>query len=244
MDVVAVVDLRQVVHRARCLRVEEGVLPAVVVDRQVALFDVDVGRPVLAHRAELDQVRLGADVADGEQDVEVADDVVRLGVRRVPDVDHRIRRRRLLAVVDDRVGPDVADHRFDEAVVDQVADRQSDVEPGDLAPRADPFLEGRDGEERPDADLEFPLALGEVVDEVDRVAGLRQGHGGRPAQVAVATQDEDALGHAGVSRMGSGDVAPPGRGESSMASPDIDSGRACHPVPDRRARPSLHAHRR
>ena len=162
MDVVAVVDLRQVVHRAGGLRVEEGVLPAVVVDRQVALFDVDVGRPVLAHGAELDQVRLGADVADREQDIEVADDVVRLGVRRVPDVDHRIWRRRLLAVMDDRVGPDVADHRFDEAVVDQVADRQSDVESRDLVPRTDPLVEGRDGEEGPDPDLEFPLALGEV----------------------------------------------------------------------------------
>ncbi len=153
-------------------------------------------------------------------------------------------RGRLLAVVDDRVGPDVADHRFDEAVVDQVADRQPDVEPGDLAPRADPLLEGRDGEERADADLEFPLALGEVVDEVDLVAGLREGHGGRPAQVAVATEDQDALGHAEISGTGVRGVAARAVGESSMALGDIDSGRACHPVPDRGARPSIHARRR
>ena len=42
VDVVAVVDLRQVVERARRLGVEERVLPAVVVDGQVALLDVDV----------------------------------------------------------------------------------------------------------------------------------------------------------------------------------------------------------
>ena len=67
-------------------------------------------------------------------------------------------------------------------------------------------------------ELQFPLALGEVVDEVDVVAGSRQGHGRRPAQVAVATQDEDALGHAG-SPVWVRDLAPPGRGESSMALP-------------------------
>ena len=37
-------------------------------------------------------------------------------------------RRRLLAVVDDRVGPEVADDRLDEGVVGQVADGQLDLE--------------------------------------------------------------------------------------------------------------------
>ena len=178
------------------LRVEERVRPALVVDGQVALFDVDVGRAVLAHRAELDEVGLGRAVADREQDVEVADDVVRLGVGRVPDVDHRVGRRRLLAVVDDRVGPEAVDDRLDEGVVGQVADEELDLVLGDLAPGADPLVEGRDREERPDAELELPLALGEVVDDGDPMAGPREGHRGRPAEVAVAAEHEDPLAHA------------------------------------------------
>ena len=76
------------------------------------------------------------------------------------------------------------------------------------------------GKRGPDADLEFPLALGEVVDEVDLVAGLRQGHGGRPAQVAVATEDQDALGHAEISGTDMRGVAARAVGESSMGPPE------------------------
>ena len=66
---------------------------------------------------------------------------------------------------------------------------------GDLAPGADPLVEGRDREERADAELEFPLALGEVVDDGDAPAGSREGHRGRPAQIAVAAEDQDPLTH-------------------------------------------------
>ncbi len=51
MDVVRVVHLGEVVDRTGRLRVEEGVTATIVVDRQVALFDIDVGRAVLAHGA-------------------------------------------------------------------------------------------------------------------------------------------------------------------------------------------------
>ncbi len=102
------------------------------------------GRAVLAHRAELDEVRLGGDVADREQDVEVADDVVRLGVGRRADVDHRVRCRRLLAVVDHRVGTERLEHGLDERVVRQVADEQLDVLPADLAPGAHALVQGPD----------------------------------------------------------------------------------------------------
>ena len=145
----AVVHLRQVVDGPGRLRVEERVAPAVVLDGQVALLDVDVRRPVLAHRPELDEVAVRRAVADGEHDVEVADDVVGLGVRGVPDVDHRVGRRGLLAVVDDRVGAEPVDDRFDEGVVGQVADEELDLALGHLAPGADPLVEGRDREERP-----------------------------------------------------------------------------------------------
>jgi hypothetical protein len=149
-------------------------------------------------------VGLRTDVADGEQDVEVSHDVVGLGVRRMPSVDHRVRGGRLLAVVDDRVGSNVPDHGFDEGVVGQVPDGQLDVQPADLAPGADPLMQCRDREERTDAELQLPLPLGEVVDHSDAMPRLREGHGRRPAEVTVAAQDEDPLGQFTVSKLSLG----------------------------------------
>ena len=65
------------------------------------------GRAVLAHRAQLDQVRVRRVVAHRPQQLERADDVAVLGDDGVVDAAHRPRRARLLAVVDDRVGLEV-----------------------------------------------------------------------------------------------------------------------------------------
>ena len=80
LDVVAVVDLGEVVEGARALGVQDPVLAAVVLDLDPALLDVDVRRAVLAHRAELDQVDVAVDVGDRVHHVELADDVVGLRV--------------------------------------------------------------------------------------------------------------------------------------------------------------------
>jgi hypothetical protein len=58
-DVVAVVHLGQVVEGPGLLREGEDVGPALVGDLDEALFDLDVRRAVLAHRAELDEVDVG-----------------------------------------------------------------------------------------------------------------------------------------------------------------------------------------
>ena len=89
-DVVAVVDLREVVERAGLLRVRQRIGAAVVLDGDVALFDVDVRRAALAHRPELHQVAVRRLLADREQQVERADDVVDLGEDGVLPVDHRV----------------------------------------------------------------------------------------------------------------------------------------------------------
>ena len=81
VDVGRVVDLRAVVQRGRQLRERQRVLAPLVLDLDVALLDVDVGLAVLAHRPELDQVALGDVVADREEQVEVADHVARTGSR-------------------------------------------------------------------------------------------------------------------------------------------------------------------
>ncbi len=65
-DVVTVVHLREVIERARLLGEGQHVLPPVVLDREISLFDVDVRRSVFAHRSELDQVAIRLKFAQGE----------------------------------------------------------------------------------------------------------------------------------------------------------------------------------
>jgi len=64
--VVAVVHLREVIKGSRLLRERNHVLAAVVFDGDVALFDVDVGRAVLAHGSQLDEVTIRQEFADCE----------------------------------------------------------------------------------------------------------------------------------------------------------------------------------
>ncbi len=69
----------------------------------VAFFDVDVGRAVLAHGAQLDQVAIRPELLQGEEEVQRADHVVDLGEHRVFAVDHRVRRGALLGEMNDGV---------------------------------------------------------------------------------------------------------------------------------------------
>src|SRR4029077_6944028 len=80
-------------------------------------------------------------------------------------------------------------------VVGQVADKELDLVLADLAPRADPLVERRDREEGPDAELRLPLALGEVFQDGHPMARPGERHGGGPPEVAVATENQDSLGH-------------------------------------------------
>jgi UDP-sulfoquinovose synthase len=117
VDVGRVVDLRAVVERGGQLRERQRVAAPLVLDPDVALLDVDVGLAVLAHRAELDQVALGDVVADREEQVEVADRVAVLGLDRLLAGGHRVGRRGLLAVVDDRLGARLGDDAVEELAV-------------------------------------------------------------------------------------------------------------------------------
>ena len=73
--------------------------------------------------------------------------------------------------MDDGVRPEPLDDRFDEGVVREIADEQLDVILRDLSPRPHSFVKRRDVEEWANAELQLPLALGEVVDDGDSVAG-------------------------------------------------------------------------
>src|ERR671913_30857 len=90
VDVVGVVDLAEVVPASWLLREGQEVLAAIVLYLDVALFDVYVGLAVLAHRTELHQVAVWHILVYGEEHVQVADNVVVLGVDGMAPVDHGV----------------------------------------------------------------------------------------------------------------------------------------------------------
>src|SRR5919106_290286 len=131
-DVHRVVHLRRVVEGAWLLRERKDVGSTLVPNLDEALLDVDVRRPVLAHRPELHQVRVRGQVTHGEQDVQRADDVVVLGERGVGARGHRVRRRGHLAVVHDHLGLELAEDPLDDVVVAQVTHRHAHTTTVDL----------------------------------------------------------------------------------------------------------------
>jgi len=109
-------------------------------------------------------------------------------------IDHRVGGARLFAVVDHRLGSEIGEDLVDELPVGEVADMHVHVVAGHLPPRAPPLLQGSDGRERAGTHLDGHQATHEVVYDGDVVSGGGEVHGGRPAEVAVAPQDEDSHG--------------------------------------------------
>src|SRR5580658_5365108 len=89
-DVVAVVHFGEVVEGAGLLGKWKEVLAAVMFDRDVAFFDVNVRRAVFAHGAKFHEVAIGLQFAQGEKKIQGADYIVDLGVDGVAAVNHRV----------------------------------------------------------------------------------------------------------------------------------------------------------
>src|SRR5438067_4268507 len=191
VEVVRVVHLRQVVERTRQLRVRKYIGATLVMDLDVALFDVDVGRAVLAHRAELDDVAVGHVLADREHQVEGADHVRLLREHRVLARLHRERRGRLLRVVDHHIGQHLGHNAVEEVALVHVADVRLDPPARVLLPRRDTLLEGRDRSQRIRGLLKVPIAAREVVDKGNLMSAGGKTKGGRPAEIAVPAQNQD-----------------------------------------------------
>src|SRR5215213_180820 len=190
VDVVGVVDLAEVVPASWLLREGQEVLAAVVLYLDVALFDVYVGLAVLAHRAELHQVAVWHVLVYGEEHVQVADNVVVLGVDGMPPVDHGVGSGPLLGEVHDGLGLVALHDLGDELPVKQVAE----LEPYDLrarlAPGPDPVLYLRDGGQARGAELVVDGPPDAVVHDDDLVADVRKMQGGRPATIPVAAENQ------------------------------------------------------
>jgi len=120
-DVVAVVNFREMVEGAGLLGEREHVFAAVVFDGDVAFFDVNVGRAVLAHGAEFDEVAIGLEFAQSEKKIQRADNVVDLGEDGVAAVNHGVGSRALFREMDDGFRLEIFDHIAEEFVVSDVA---------------------------------------------------------------------------------------------------------------------------
>src|SRR5208282_953594 len=188
LDIVRVVNLGQVIERARLLRVRQRVGAPVVRNLNKALFDVDVGGSVLAHRAELDQVALRHMLANRVNGVERTDQIIDLGEHRMAPIDHRKWRAALLAVVDDCVGFEIANHGADKRVVGQIADRRLYRLAALFAPRRHPVLQRSNRNQAVGPAFQIPQAPIEVVHHAYFVAALGQVHRLRPSEVAVPTR--------------------------------------------------------
>src|SRR5215216_6400623 len=190
VDVVGVVDVAEVVPASWLLRERQKILAPVVLDLDVALFDVYVGLAVLTHRAELHQVAVGHVLAYGIEHVQVADNVVVLGVDGMAPVDHGVGCRPLLGEVHDGLWLVAPDNLGEELPVKQVAELEAYGLRAHLAPRPDPLLYLRDGGQARSAELVVNGPPDAVVDDDDLVAHIRKVQGGRPATIPVATQNQ------------------------------------------------------
>ena len=167
-------------------------LRPVVVDLDESFFDVDVRRSVLAHRPELHEMSVRRDVPHRVEDVQRPFDVVALGEDRVLARDHRVRRTRLLAVMNDGIGAEALEEVVHEVGIGQVSDEGLDRPSRDLGPRFGALLKGLDRRQGPGPQLDRHRPAREVVDDCHVVTGGGEVHGGGPPEVAVAAEDKDS----------------------------------------------------
>ena len=181
-----------------------------MLDLDEALLDVDVGAAVLTHRAELDEVAVDVVLDDGEDDVEVVLDVVELGEDRVAAIGHRVRRRGDLAVVDDGLGPEVAEEPVHQVVVTQVERVDVDRLARHLAPGVRALREVQDRGDAVAARLADHLATQVVVDHGYVVTVRRQTHRGGPTEIPVASEHECSHRHSSSADMYGRNLSPKG----------------------------------
>jgi hypothetical protein len=191
---IGIEDFRRVVERAGRAREQEAVLPALVRDLDPALLDVDVGRAVLAHGAELDDVAVGRVLEAGPDRVEGGFQVVAQGAPRRVEAHHRVGRGRLLGIVDHEVRPHVGEQGEHQRRIGAVADHGLDRAPGHLTEDRGSVGQVRARDQRLRAGLQRHVPAQVVVDRPDLVSPRGESHGRWPAEIAVAAEHDDAHG--------------------------------------------------
>ena len=169
-DVVAVVNFREVIKRAGLFRVGKNVAAPVVLDGDVALFNINIRRAVFAHRTQLDQVTLRLEFLECEEQVEGAHNVVHLREDGVFPVDHRVGSGALLGKMDDGVGLERFDRGREKVVIGHVAGERFYDVPGEFLPDPQPVREGTNRRQGLHAEFMIPLPARKVVENGYRVA--------------------------------------------------------------------------
>src|SRR5215210_408041 len=126
----------------------------------------------------------------GEEHVQVADNVVVLGVDGMAPVDHGVGRRPLLGEVHDGLGLVALHDVRDELPVKQVAELEPYGLPAHLAPRPDPVLYIRDRGQARGAELVVDGPPDAVVHDYDFMADVGKMQRGRPATITTATENQ------------------------------------------------------
>ena len=170
---------------------QEAVRAALVIDIDPTLLDIDVRRPVFAHRAELDQVGIGCVAQHGPQDVVRGAQVVPQGQVRLGKAPHGVGRRRLLGVVHDHIGLLPRDQRLERGHVVEVEVVGLDPQVQRIAGDRAPFAQAGGCDERIAIGSGRQLAPKPIVDPHDRVSARGEVQSGRPSQIAVSTTNQD-----------------------------------------------------
>ena len=105
---------------------------------------------------------------------------------------HRVGRGRLLGEMNERVGRKALHRVGQEFEIAAIADRDGDLVPGHLFKARGALGQRRRRDQRIGVSFlgDFPPHV--VVDDADVVAGRAKVHGGRPSEIAVATENENS----------------------------------------------------
>ncbi len=114
----------------------------------VAFFDIDIRGAVFAHGAELNEMAVGPQFFEREQEIQGSDDVVDLRKYRMFAVDHRIGRRPLLGIMNHCIRLEIFDDAGKKFVVVYIADEKPDGFARKFMPDAQTVGEGLDWRKR------------------------------------------------------------------------------------------------
>src|SRR5581483_8089607 len=153
------------VKRAGLPREWEDIAASVVLDRDVAFFDIDIRRSVFAHRSQLDQVAIRLEFLQREKQIESAHHIVNLSSDGMFAIDHREGRRALLSEMNHSLRLEILYESGHEFIICEVSRIEFDRTSRGLLPRAQTLGHGRNRRQGLHAEFVVPLAATEIIDD-------------------------------------------------------------------------------
>ena len=160
------------VKTSRLLGIRYRVAPSVVLNGDVAFFDVDIRSAVLAHRTQLDEVAIGLEFAQREQQIERPHDIVDLGENRMFAVDHRIRSRTLFGKMHHSIRFKRLDERRQKVILRHIADKKFDGLARQVLPDVQSLCQRTDRRKGLHPEFVVPLPAAKIVSNRNRMPFL------------------------------------------------------------------------